>query len=597
MPGSSSSPPIEAGEAGANRRVPVVSELGYKTFCNTCSAAIGRHKRGKYTVRRLVMALLVALPAPLPAWAQGESGQLRVREAAAAIVRGNLDQAIALYNEALDDKSLPNDRRATILNDRGVAYARRQQHKEAIDDFNRAIQLYPEYAAVYNNRGNVLLGLGAVKEAVKDFDRALVLAPGYAAAYNNRAGAYIKLGQVDRALADYSRSIVLVPNSAAALNGRGRAHLAANRPHGAIRDFTRAVSLDARLGAAYRSRAEAKMAIERHEEAIEDYSRAIAFEPRNGEIYALRGWAYMEADNPASGVKDFAKAIELTPNVAAFYAARGFAYAKAEAYEDALNDFARAIELEPRSPTAFAYRAWTYRQQQQPELALRDVERALKLDANCAEAYWVRGEINEAQGRADLAVADLRKASALDPRRKVVLQALDRLGAGTRSKESEVADAGFERWRVFQKGRQYVSTSEEFPRLKIDLEMMGKGQPRILEWDVKKPPFGGIAVLRFHAGVVEGSKGAEEVEHAAIVDLQTNAVVSVVVQRLGDRVAQWSWDDGKLVVLSADGLTDEFQLRQGKPPPPPPVVAQKRPADPWGGRKPRTLFELLFGGY
>ena len=95
-------------------------------------------------VRRLLMALSLALPAGLPAWAQSESGILRVREAAGAIVRGNLDQAIALYNEALDDKSLPNDRRATILNDRGVAYSRRQQHKEAIEDFNRAIQLYPE---------------------------------------------------------------------------------------------------------------------------------------------------------------------------------------------------------------------------------------------------------------------------------------------------------------------------------------------------------------------------------------------------------------------------------------------------------------------
>jgi tetratricopeptide (TPR) repeat protein len=337
------------------------------------------------------------------------------------------------------------------------------------------------------------------------------------------------------------------------------------------------------------------MAIERHEEAIEDYSRAVAFEPRNAEIYMLRGWAYMEADNAASGVKDFARAIELNPNVAAYYAARGFAYAKAEAYDDALNDFARAIELEPRSPNAYAYRAWTYRQQQQAELGLRDVERALKLDANSAEAHWARGEINEVLGRAELAVADLRKALALDPRLKPAAQALDRLGVGTRTTESEVADAAFERWRVYQKGRQFTSTNDEFPRLKVNLEMMSKGQPRILEWDVKKPPFAGIAVLRFHAGVVEGARGTEEVEHAAIIDLQSNAVVSVVVQRQGDKVAQWTWDDGKLTVASADGLTDEFQLRQGKPPPPPPVVAQKRPADPW--RKPKTLFELLFGGY
>ena len=133
-------------------------------------------------VRWLITALALVSLAGQPAAAQSESSSLRVREAASALVRGNIDQAITLYNEALEDKALPNDRRATILNDRGVAFARRQQHKDAIDDFNRAIQLYPEYAAVYNNRGSLLLGLGVVREAVKDFDRAIVLAPGYAAA-------------------------------------------------------------------------------------------------------------------------------------------------------------------------------------------------------------------------------------------------------------------------------------------------------------------------------------------------------------------------------------------------------------------------------
>jgi hypothetical protein len=163
-----------------------------------------------------------------------------------------------------------------------------------------------------------------------------------------------------------------------------------------------------------------------------------------------------------------------------------------------------------------------------------------------------------------------------------------------RTNEPEVVDAGFDRWRVFQRGRQFIATNEEFPRLNINLEMFGRGQPRILEWDVKKPPFAGIAVLRFHAGVVDGPKGPEEVEHAAVIDLQSMTVVSVEVQKQGEKQAQWTWDDGKLVVASADGVTDEFQLRQGKPKELPPVVAPKRTAEP-GGRKPRTLFELLFG--
>ncbi len=560
--------------------------------------------------QRLAGALFWWLVALTAAGAADDAGVLRAREAGAALARGNVDQAIALFTEALDDKNLPNERRATLLTDRGVAYARRQSPREAIEDFNRAIQLYPEFAAVYNNRGTVLLSLGVAREAIKDFDRALTLAPGYAAAFSNRAGAHVKLGQIDLAIADYSKAISLVPVNPAAFTGRGRAHLAADRPQSAIRDFTRAVGFDARFSAGYRNRAEAKLATERYDEAIEDFSRAVAFEPRSADLYLLRGSAYLDAGNTASAIRDFATAVDLSPRSAQPYAQRGLAYAKAEAFDDALNDFARASELEPRSPRAFAYRAWAYRQQQQPELGLKDVERALRLDPNSADAYWARGEIHEAQGRSALAIPDLRKALELDPRLKDAARALARLGVNVGAEGSEIADAAMERWRVFRKGRQFVASSDEFPRLKIDLEMMGKGEPRILEWEVKRPPFAGIAVLRFHAGTVDGPRGAEDIEQAAIVDLQTNAVVAVETQRRGTRVADWTWDDGKLVVASADGIKDEFQLRQGKAKDaPPPAAAPKRYAgeqpkgspfwSPWGGdqkgRKPKTLFDLLFG--
>ena len=82
------------------------------------------------------------------------------QEASSALLRGNVAQALALYTEALRDNTLPNDRRAAILNDRGVAYHRLGQTKLALDDYNRAVQLFPEYAAVYNNRGNTLMVLG-----------------------------------------------------------------------------------------------------------------------------------------------------------------------------------------------------------------------------------------------------------------------------------------------------------------------------------------------------------------------------------------------------------------------------------------------------
>jgi tetratricopeptide (TPR) repeat protein len=532
----------------------------------------------------------------------GAEDAAAAREAGLALARGNLDQAVTLYSQALQDKTLPNERRAILLTDRGVAYARLQNPKDAIEDFNRAIQLYPEYPAIYNNRGNVLLAIGAVREAMKDFDRALVLAPGYAAAFSNRAGAQARLGEVDLAIADYSKAIALVPLNPAAFTGRGRAHLLAHRPQAAIRDFTRAVGLDARFGAAYRARADAKMMIERYDEAIEDFSRAIAFQARNADLYVLRGTAYLAADNTVAAAKDFATALEINPRNARAYAARGLAYARAAAYDDALNDLGRAIELEPRSPKAFAYRAWTYRQQQ-PELGLKDVDRALKLDPNSAEAYWARGEIHEAQARTALAGADYAKARSLDPRLREARLALQRIGAASPADEGEVADAGLDRWRVFAKWPQYVATNDQLPRLKVDIEMLGKGQPRILEWEVKSAPFAGIGVLRFHAGVVDGPRGPEEIEQVAVVDLQASTVVAVETQRRGAKLARLSWDAGKLVVAGVDGTSEELVLRPEKPKEPAPRRVVERPQEwaPWGTtleggrRRPKTLFEMLFG--
>jgi tetratricopeptide (TPR) repeat protein len=552
-------------------------------------------------VARLLVGLALLLAAGAPVHAVEDPAA--ARDAGAALARGNFDQAVALYSTALQDKTLPNERRAVLLTDRGVAHARRQSPREAIEDFNRAIQLYPEYAAVYNNRGNVLLGIGAVREAMKDFDRALVLAPGYAAAYSNRAGAHVRLGDLRLAMADYSKALTLVPANPAAFTGRGRAHLAAYRPESAIRDFTRAVGFDARFGAAYRARAEAKLMLERYDEAIEDFSRAIAFDARNAELYLLRGAAYLAVGNAASAAKDYATAIDINPRNAHAYAARGFAYAKAEAYDDALNDLGRAIELEPRSPKAFAYRAWTYRQQQ-PELGLKDVERALKLDPNSVEAYWARGAIQEAQGRTELAAVDFSKALALDPRFKEARAALQRIGAAPQVDEEEIAEAGLDRWRVFAKWPQYFATNDQFPRLKVDLEMIGKGQPRIVEWEAKAAPFAGIGVLRFHAGVVDTPRGPEEVEQVAILDLQANTVLAVETHRRGAKLAQLTWDAGKLVLASADGTIEELSLRSEKPKEPPPkrVATEKKDEwSPWGSvwdsgkKRPKTLFELLFG--
>jgi tetratricopeptide (TPR) repeat protein len=557
-------------------------------------------------LRKLALALVLT-PAMLTA-AGAEDSAEQAQQGAAALVRGDTGRAVTDYSEALKDTALTNDRRATILNDRAVAYARLGESKLAIDDFNQAAKLFPEYAAIYNNRGSLLLALGYPEEAIKDFNRAIVLAPGYAPALGNRAGAYSQVGHTDQAIRDYTRAIRLMPQSAAPFAGRGRVHLAVGRPHAAIRDFTRAVTADPRFAAAYRSRAEAKLDIGRHEEAIEDLSRAIAFDVGNGELYLLRGQAYLATGNSDAALKDFAQVVELDPRSAKGYAARGLANGLAQAFEEAFADLNRAIELDPRSGTAFAYRAIVYKLSGQADVGVKDAETALKLEPNGAEALWAKAEIDEAQGRTDTAIADFKKALTLKPGLKQAADGLQRLGADLGDEEDhEVAGLGIDKWRVVQRGGRYFAVSDQFRRLRVPLEMAGEGQPRLLEWEIKPPPLSGVATLRFNGGVVPGRLGPEEVEQVAILDLETNTVIAIEPHRQGKKVANWTWQDDRVVVASVDGATDEFVLRTARAR----NTGQRYSNSegewsPWGQldssqndrprrRKTKSLFQFLFG--
>lgn len=504
------------------------------------------------------MALALA---PAAAWADAGTQQ-RIDEAVAALVGGNPGQSIASYSEALKDTTLANDRRAIILNDRAVAYGRMGETKLAVEDFNRAVQLFPEYAGTYNNRGALLFSIGMTKEALKDFDRAILLSPGYAAAYNNRAGTQEKLGQHGEALEDYERAIKLMPASAVPLSGRGRVFAALSRPHAAIRDYTRAINMDARLVAAYRDRAAAKLDTQRPEEAIEDLSRATAFDPSNAEILLMRGHAYLAGDNIASALKDFARVVELKPAWSAGYAARGLANAYTEAFDEALADLNKAIELDSKTAEAYAFRAIAYTLAGQADTAARDVDAAARLAPDLPEVLWARAEVAEARGKGDEAITDLRRALELKPSLRQAAASLERLGAKVDdSSDRQIAGAGLDKWRVVARGSAYFAVSDEYPHLRVPLEMSGEGQPRLIEWEQKKAPLKGIATLRFSGGTVATANGNEEVELVAIVDLTAASVVGIEPHRQGTKVATWTWDEGKVTVASVDGVTDEFVLR------------------------------------
>ena len=119
----------------------------------------------------------------------------------------------------------------------GNAKFRQEKYESAIVDYDRAIELKPDYEDAYNNRGAVKVELGLYKSAILDLDKAIELEPDEANTYKNRGVAKVKQGAYSAAILDFDKAIELEPDYAEAYNNRGAAKYEQGAYASAILDF------------------------------------------------------------------------------------------------------------------------------------------------------------------------------------------------------------------------------------------------------------------------------------------------------------------------------------------------------------------------
>jgi len=552
------------------------------------------------TLLRAYFALLLTFAAVQAS--DEQPGVTKAREAAQAQQKGRLNQAIKLYSEALEDRLLAGDRKGIIYVDRGVLYARLGQPKQAIEDFNSAAKLFPEYAAAYNNRGSLLLSLGYTDEALKDFDRAVILAPGYIAALNNRAGALILKGKLGLALDDYTKAIKLAPDETAPLAGRARVKIVQERPYAAMRDLNVALLSDGRFVLGYRLRGQVHADLNDYYRAAQDLSRAIAFAPANAGAYLARGRVYLKARNPQAAALDFSKVIELRPTSPTAYRERGHVNVLLNNFVQAEQDLGKSLALNPRAAVTFAYRALMYKKQGRPELGAQEIEKAMRLNSEDPTIVWAKGEIEEAMLDTAAAEKSYRRALDLDPKLKNAYFGLIRIGKPPANDSIALENLAFGPWSIVRENTKFTAQHEDYPKLRVPMEMVSDGQPQIVSWKEREDNFKGIGILQFKAGRTETRNGVVDVEYAVLINLINQTVMDLVPQRIGKDITKWTWrKNGRIAIAAVDGLntehvlnsrlSDSVQQRKSKKT----TVKRRKPRKRKRREQPKSLFEMLVG--
>lgn len=154
---------------------------------------------------------------------------------------GDWGEAIEYYNKALD----LNPRMTLAFHNRGLAHFANNSFGFAINDFSSALNLDPNNPVVYYNRGLAYYINNDLELAIDNFNKALELDPGDIFAYYIRGDAYSEKGEYDLAIQDYSMALDLNPDDAGAYYYRGVAWLFLSEWEYAESDLVNAINMGA----------------------------------------------------------------------------------------------------------------------------------------------------------------------------------------------------------------------------------------------------------------------------------------------------------------------------------------------------------------
>jgi tetratricopeptide (TPR) repeat protein len=96
---------------------------------------------------------------------------------------------------------------------KGNEHYYKNEYREAIECYDKALKINPNYAGVWNNKGNALAELAKYKEAIECYDKAIKLNPNSAYAWYNKGNALAELAKYREAIECYDKALEIEPTS------------------------------------------------------------------------------------------------------------------------------------------------------------------------------------------------------------------------------------------------------------------------------------------------------------------------------------------------------------------------------------------------
>lgn len=223
------------------------------------------------------------------------------------------------------------------------SYRFQNRYQDALDYYQEAIEVNPDYAPSYLGRARANLALNPRRAVIADLDAAINLDPNYGEAYLERGLYLLERNDVDAALEDLRQASVLMPDSPLVYLALARTEMAQENYPEALQAAIRANELDVVmletylvLGMAYRANGDTDKALE----VLEIYT---LYSDDSSEAFMFLGATYFSRNEYEKALTALNLALRLDNTSSQAHYWRGETYMALEEYEKAREDFTQAL--------------------------------------------------------------------------------------------------------------------------------------------------------------------------------------------------------------------------------------------------------------
>ncbi|MCF6149714.1 MAG: tetratricopeptide repeat protein [Candidatus Kuenenia sp.] len=301
---------------------------------------------------------------------------------------------------------------------------------QAIDFYNKAIEMDPFQAQFHGNLGFLYLNKGNKDRAAEEFYQAYLIRPTDLTYLERLTNIYLQKGEMEKAFYFSKKTVEINPSEPAYYNNFGAIFLKKGMPDKAIESFKKALELNPDGQAYLENLTKTCLSVGKYDELLDCYKNLIERNPSVADYYNNIAVIYKRKQQYDDAIQFSQKAVELAPDNPIYTHNLAGEYLDVQNYDRAevlLREFNRSY-TDHGYINIHLLLADIYLKKLNWENAVNECQKAIKINEKSIDAHRILGIAYYNMKQYELAKNALSKTLILAPDDKIAHELLEKIG-------------------------------------------------------------------------------------------------------------------------------------------------------------------------